>query len=120
MFIKIINDGDQVHNVGGQGMNITHIGHFVLHTPDKFIQLRNILYVPDASKSLLSAHHLNLDNYTFMEIHPLFSLIKNHVTKKSCLKVLVMVACILVFQFRNPPSMLLPPSSLHPLHGIVV
>jgi hypothetical protein len=86
MFIKIINDGDQVHNVGGQGMNITHIGHSVLHTPDKSIQLRNILYVPDASKSLLSAHHLNLDNYTFMEIHPLFSLIKDHVTKKIVFK----------------------------------
>ena len=61
---------DQIHNAGGQGMNIAHIGHSVLHTPYSSIQLRNILHVPDASKNLLSAHHLTLDNNTFMEIHP--------------------------------------------------
>jgi hypothetical protein len=67
-------------------MNIANIGHSVLHTPDSSIQLRNILHVPDASKSLLSAHQLTLDNHTFMEIHPFFFLIKDQATKQIVFK----------------------------------
>jgi hypothetical protein len=58
-------------------MDIAHIVHYVLHTPDSSIQLRNILHVPDAALSLLSAHKLSLDNNCYMEIHPLFFLIKD-------------------------------------------
>jgi histone deacetylase 1/2 len=63
-------------------MNIAHIGHSVLHTPDSPLQLRNILHVPDASMSLLSAHKIALDNNAFMEIHPFLFLIKDQATKK--------------------------------------
>jgi histone deacetylase 1/2 len=73
---------DQVHNASGQGMDIAHIGHSVLHTPDSSIQLRDILHVPDASMSLLSAHKLGLDNNYFMEIHPFFFLIKDQATRR--------------------------------------
>jgi hypothetical protein len=63
-------------------MNIAHIGHSVLHTPDSSLQLHNILHVPDASMSLLSAHKIALDNNAFMEIHPFLFLIKDQATKK--------------------------------------
>jgi hypothetical protein len=61
---------DQVHNASGTGMTIQHIGHSTLHTPHSSLQLRNILHVPSATKNLLSAHKIALDNNTFVEIHP--------------------------------------------------
>jgi hypothetical protein len=67
-------------------MNIAHIGHSVLHTPDNSLQLRNILHVPDASMSLLSPHKIALDNNAFMEIHPFFFLIKDQATKQIVFK----------------------------------
>jgi histone deacetylase 1/2 len=73
---------DQVHNARGQGMDIAHIGHSVLHTPHSSIQLRNILHVPSASMNLLSAHKLALDNNAFIKIHPFFFLIKDQATQQ--------------------------------------
>jgi hypothetical protein len=73
---------DQVHNASGQGMPIAHIGHAILPTPHKSLQLRNILHVPTASMNLLSAHKLALDNNVFIEIHPFFFLIKDQDTQQ--------------------------------------
>jgi hypothetical protein len=61
----------------GQGMGIKHVGHSIIHTPHNSIHLRNILHVLSASKSLLSAHKIGLDNNVFVEIHPFFFLIKD-------------------------------------------
>jgi hypothetical protein len=33
---------DQVHTASGSGMNISNIGHTVLHTPHKELHLQNI------------------------------------------------------------------------------
>jgi histone deacetylase 1/2 len=77
---------DQVHNASGQGMAIKHIGHSVLHTPHNSIHLRNILHVPSASKNLLSAHKIALDNNAFVEFHPFFFLIKDQATKQIIFK----------------------------------
>ena len=59
-----------------------HVGHSIIHTPHNSIHLRNILHVPNASKSLLSAHKIGLDNNAFVEIHPFFFLIKDRATKE--------------------------------------
>jgi hypothetical protein len=76
------NGRDQVHNASGQGMDIANIGHSVLHTPQCSLKLKNILHVPDASMSLLSAHKITLDNNAYIEIHPFFFLIKEKVTQQ--------------------------------------
>jgi histone deacetylase 1/2 len=73
---------DQVHNAGGTGMTIQHIGRSTLHTPHTSLKLNDILHVPSATKNLLSAHRITLDNDAFIEIHPFFFLIKDQATKK--------------------------------------
>jgi hypothetical protein len=86
---------DQVHNASSQGMAIKHIGHSILHTPHSSIYLCNILHVPSASKILLSAHKIALDNNTFVEFHLSFFFIKDHTTKQIVFKADVMVGYIL-------------------------
>jgi hypothetical protein len=49
------NDNDQVYTASGSGMDISHIGHSVVSTSGRDVYLKNILHVPQASKSLLSA-----------------------------------------------------------------
>ena len=39
----------------GSGMAVEHIGHSHIHTPDRDLLLKNIIHVPDANKSLISA-----------------------------------------------------------------
>jgi hypothetical protein len=36
--------------------------------------------------SILSLHHFNLDNHTFIKLHPFFFLIKDHATRKVLLR----------------------------------
>jgi hypothetical protein len=61
---------DHVHTASGNGMQICHIGHSMLCTPHSSLHLKDILYVPSASKNLLSVHKLTLDNDVFLEFHP--------------------------------------------------
>jgi hypothetical protein len=77
------NGRDQVHNASGQGMDIANIGHSVLQTPQCSLTLKNILHVPDATMSLLSAHKITLDNNAYIEIHPFFFLIKDKATQQT-------------------------------------
>ena len=67
----------EAHTASGSGMDINRIGHTTVQTRDQNIHLKNILHVPDASKSLISAHHLAKDNDVFIEIHPKFFCIKD-------------------------------------------
>ena len=73
---------DQIHTASGQGMAIKHVGHSIIHTPHSSIHLQTILHVPNASKGLLYAHKIALDNNAFVEIHPFFFLIKDQATKE--------------------------------------
>jgi len=40
------NGGDQIHTANGAGLNISHIGHTTVCTPNCDIHLKNVLYVP--------------------------------------------------------------------------
>jgi hypothetical protein len=80
------NGSEQIHTASGQGMKIEHIGNSVITTPVRPLYLKNILHVPQATKSLISAHCLAIDNYAFLEIHPKYFFIKDRVTKSILLK----------------------------------
>jgi hypothetical protein len=58
----------------------------VITIPVRPLYLKNILHVPQAIKNLISAHHLAIDNYVFLEIHPKYFFIKDRVTRKILLK----------------------------------
>jgi hypothetical protein len=51
-------------------MEISQIGHSIVHTPEKDLHLNKILYVPEASKNLVSVRRLTSNNNVFMEFHP--------------------------------------------------
>jgi hypothetical protein len=77
---------DRVHTTNDTGMEISHIGHSILHTHDSSLHLNNILHVLHTSKNLLSVHKLTLDNDVFIEYHPFFFLIKDEVTQTTLFK----------------------------------
>jgi len=78
--------GDQVHAANGSGMEIDQIGRSVVRTPNKNLILDNVLYIPQASKNLVSVHKLARDNDAFFEFHPSYFLIKDQTTKKVLLR----------------------------------
>jgi hypothetical protein len=57
------NGNKQIHIASGSGMDINHIVHSVIHTPNHELYLNNILHVPNATKSLLSSSRLARDNH---------------------------------------------------------
>jgi hypothetical protein len=73
---------EQIHSVDGASMRISHIGHSIVNTPHCKLMLKNVLHVPKANKNLVSVYRLTKDNYVYLEIHPDFSFIKDHVSKK--------------------------------------
>jgi hypothetical protein len=79
------NGNDQIYTVSGSGMNIEHIGKFVIPTPYRDLDLHRVLYVPHASKNLGSIHRITSDNNVFFELHPEFFLIKDQESRKTIL-----------------------------------
>jgi hypothetical protein len=73
---------DQVQKADGVGMHINCISNYVIPTAHGPLYLTNILHVPRAHKHLVLVHHFNIDNHTFIELHPYFFLIKDQVTRK--------------------------------------
>jgi hypothetical protein len=67
------NGNDQVHTASSSGMNITHIGHSVIPTPNHNLILKNILHVLQAAKNLLSVHRFTTCNHASLEYFPIFS-----------------------------------------------
>jgi hypothetical protein len=76
------HDTDQVKTTNGIGMPISRIGSSVIPTIHHNLCLNNVLHVPGASKHLISIRRFNLDNHTYIELHPRFFLIKDHDTRK--------------------------------------
>jgi hypothetical protein len=77
---------DQVHTANGAGMNASHIGYSIVKTPHQNLRLRNVLYVFEANKNLVSVHKLHVDNFVFLEYHPNYFVIKDRDTRKPLLK----------------------------------
>jgi hypothetical protein len=73
---------DQIHAVNGLGMDITHIGTFIIPTPTCNLTLNNVLHVPTTHKNIISVHRFTFDNDTFIEFHPFFFLIKDQQMNK--------------------------------------
>jgi histone deacetylase 1/2 len=73
---------DRVRTAEGTGMQISHIGHSLLHTSHNSFDHNGILHVPSASKNLLFVHRFTLDNHIFIEFHPFFLLIKDQATQR--------------------------------------
>jgi histone deacetylase 1/2 len=73
--------GDQVHAANGSGMEIDQIGLSKIRTPSGNFLLKDVLYVPQASKNSVSVHKLARDNHAFFEFHPNFFLINDQTMK---------------------------------------
>ena len=67
-------------------MAIDHIVHTTISTPDRDLLLNDVLHVPEATKNLISASKLAIDNDTFVEIHPHFFLVKDLETRRVLLR----------------------------------
>ena len=77
---------DQVHTASGTGMEINHVGSSILRPRTSNIHLNNILHVPQATKSLLSANRFARDNNAFLEFHPDHFSIKEHGMRRTLLQ----------------------------------
>jgi hypothetical protein len=77
---------DLIRVANGAGVNITHVGKSILLNPSCPLCLNNILHVPHAHKQLVSIHRFNLDNHTYIKLHPFFILIKDQATRKVLLR----------------------------------
>lgn len=71
------NGTEQIHTANGAGMNISHIDHSTIRTPERALDLNNILHVPSNKKNLVSVHRLTTDNNEFVEFHPDFFCLKD-------------------------------------------
>jgi hypothetical protein len=80
------NGNEQIHTTSGSGMDIRHIGNYVIHTPTHDLHLNDILHVPQASKSLLSTSRLAKDNNAFVEYWPNSFFVKDQDTRKILLQ----------------------------------
>ena len=67
-------------------MAIAHIGQSHIYTPERDLLLKNVLHVPEADKSLISASRLAIDNNSFVEIHPYSFLVKDRGTRRVLLQ----------------------------------
>jgi histone deacetylase 1/2 len=74
---------DHVRTADDTGMHISHIGQSVLSTPHNSFSLKDILHVPNTTKSLLSVYRFTLDNHAFTEFHPFYFLIKDRATRRT-------------------------------------
>jgi hypothetical protein len=77
-----MHDNDHVHISLGAGMIISQIGKSFVRTPNRDLVLNNVLYIPEASKNLVSVHCLTSDNHAFIEYHLDCFMIKDQAMKK--------------------------------------
>ena len=64
--------GDQIHTANGAAMEISHIAQYIVNTGSRKFHLKNVLYVPEANKNIVSVDHITSDNSEFIEFHPKF------------------------------------------------
>jgi hypothetical protein len=78
--------GDQIYTVSGSGMHVKHIGHSIICTPYRDLQLNNILHVPESSKNLAYVYQITYDNNVFFELHHDFFFIKDWESRRTLLQ----------------------------------
>ena len=62
--------GEEVQVADGTGLQITHTGSGLLPTPSRPLQLKEVLYVPDVKKNLISVYRLCNTNCVSVEFFP--------------------------------------------------
>jgi hypothetical protein len=72
---------DQVHAASGSCMPIAHIGQSTIHARNRNLVLKDILYVSNASKNLVSAHKFTHDNNAFFEFQNWYFYLKDWDTR---------------------------------------
>ena len=86
-FRERYNGNDNVQVGNGAGLHISHIGQSSIKTTaSRDLALRNILYVPDITKNLISVHKLTRDNGVFIEYHPYSFIVKDQVSRRNLLE----------------------------------
>jgi hypothetical protein len=78
--------GDQIYTASGSGMHIKHVGHAIIHTPYRNLELKHVLHVPQLSKNLASVHKFTSNNNIFFELHLDFFFIKDRESRKTLLQ----------------------------------
>ena len=72
--------GEEVTIADGSGLPITHTGSGLLPTPSRSLSLKDILYVPDVRKNLISVYRLCNTNGVSVEFFPAHFQVKDHST----------------------------------------
>jgi hypothetical protein len=67
-------DNDQIRVANVACIDIIHASKTVLPTSSCPLHLKNVLHVSHTHKYLISIHQFNIDNNTFIVLHPLFFL----------------------------------------------
>jgi hypothetical protein len=67
-------DNDQIWVANVACIDIIHVSKTVLPTSSCPLHLKNVLHVSHTHKYLVSIHQFNIDNNTFITLHPLFFL----------------------------------------------
>jgi hypothetical protein len=74
---------EQIHIASGSGIDIHHISNSY---PSHYLHLNNILYVPQATKSLISTSRLSHDDNAFVEYWPKSFFVKDEATREVLLQ----------------------------------
>jgi histone deacetylase 1/2 len=77
---------EQIYTTSGSGMDIHHIGNFLIHTPSHDLHLNKILHVPQTTKSISSTSCLARDNHAFVEYWPKSFFVKDQDTREVLLQ----------------------------------
>jgi hypothetical protein len=95
---------DQIQAVTCVGMYIIHVGNTVLPSISHPLHINIVLHVPHAHKHPVSMYRFNIDNNTFIKLHPYFFLIKDRVMRKVLLRGHVEEVFTLCNNFHPPPA----------------
>lgn len=77
---------NQIQMGNGSSIPISNVGSSILGTPNRKLQLRNVLFTPKISHNLLSVSRFTTDNNVLFEFHPNFCLVKDRCTGKVLLR----------------------------------
>ena len=73
---------DFLHVGDGKALDISQLGHTILHSPKRMFTLTNVLRVPHITKPLLSVQKLCCDNHVYFEFHDSVFYVKDLITKE--------------------------------------